>query len=253
MPTDFASIGLMPAVIILATIAMGALIKGITGLGLPIFAIPTLAIFVPVDTAVIVMALPSLVANAWLIIVHRVHLPMMKKHRHFLGLGFIGSLVGTWLLANLDDEFLRILLACWLGIYLIQLFTGKARSAMFSGEAGLAGPLGFAAGTLQGATGISAPVIAPYFHAHGLALSPYAFAVACTFALLSLGQVSAMVTVDLLTPTLLGYSLLATITTMLFIPIGVRLAGRLSRESFDRMLPVLFILIEVKLIYDIIR
>jgi hypothetical protein len=40
---------------------------------------------------------------------------------------------------------------------------------------------------------------------------------------------------------------------MLFIPVGVRLAGRLSRESFDRMLPVLFILIEVKLIYDIIR
>ena len=37
---DLASIGLMPAIIILVTIAIGAIMKGITGLGLPIFAIP---------------------------------------------------------------------------------------------------------------------------------------------------------------------------------------------------------------------
>ena len=248
---DLASIGLMPAIIILVTIAVGAIMKGITGLGLPIFAIPALAIFVPVDVAVIVMALPSLVANTWLIIVHREHLPQMRAHRTFLALGFIGALVGTWFLANLDDAVLRILLASWLGIYLIQHFTGFGKSGMFGGKSSLEGPLGFAAGTLQGATGISAPVIAPYYHAHGLTLSAYAFAVACTFALLSAGQISAMATVDLLTPTLIGYSVLATLTTMLFMPIGVRFAKNLSREAFDRGLPVLFVLIEVKLIYDI--
>ena len=252
LSVDLASIGLMPAIVILTTIAVGALIKGITGLGLPMFAIPALAMFVPVDVAVIVMALPSLIANAWLIIVHRKNLPMMRSHRAFLALGFFGALIGTWFLANLDDAVLRIVLASWLGIYLIQLFTGTAKSAMFSGKFGTAGPLGFAAGTLQGATGISAPVIAPYFHAHGLTLSAYAFAVACTFALLSAGQLSTMATVNLLTPALLGYSLLATITTMLFLPVGVRIAKKLSRETFDRILPVLFILIEIKLLYDII-
>lgn len=249
---DVGSIGLIPAIIILATIAIGAIMKGVTGLGLPIFAIPALAMFVPVDVAVIVMALPSLVANTWLIIVHREHLPLMRNHRAFLALGLIGALVGTWFLANLDDAVLRILLASWLGIYLIQLFFGNAKSAMFSGEAGLAGPLGFAAGTLQGATGISAPVIAPYYHAHGLTLSAYAFAVACTFALLSAGQLSTMAAVNLFTPALLGYGLLATITTMLFMPVGIRFSKRMSRETFDRILPALFVLIEIKLIYDII-
>lgn len=250
---DLASIGLMPATIILVTIAIGAIIKGITGLGLPIFAIPALAMFVPVDVAVIVMVVPSLIANSWLIIVHRENLPVMRTHSAFLALGFFGALVGTWFLAHLDDAVLRIVLAAWLGIYLVQLFTGKGKSALFSGKSGTAGPLGFAAGTLQGATGISAPVIAPYYHAHGLTLSAYAFAVACTFALLSAGQLSTMATVNLLTPTLLGYGLLATITTMLFLPIGVRFARKLSRESFDRILPVLFVLIEVKLLYDIIN
>jgi uncharacterized membrane protein YfcA len=249
---DLASIGLMPVVIILVTIAIGAIMKGITGLGLPLFAVPALAMFVPVDVAVIIMALPSLVANSWLIIIHRKYLPLMRPHRLFLGLGFVGALAGTWFLANFDDAVLRILLASWLGIYLIQHFTGEGRSTVFGGKAGLAGPLGFAAGTFQGATGISAPVIAPYYHAHGLTLSAYAFAVACTFALLSVGQLSAMVTVDLLTPALIGYGLLATITTMSFMQIGVRLARHLTREIFDRGLPIVFILIEAKLIYDIV-
>jgi len=249
---DPASIGLMPAIIILVTIALGATLKGITGLGLPIFAIPALAMFVPVDVAVIIMALPSLVANSWLIIVHREHLPQMRAHRAFLALGFVGALVGTWFLANLDDAILRILLASWLGLYLIQHFTGIGKSGMFGGKAGLDGPLGFAAGTFQGATGISAPVIAPYYHAHGLTLSAYAFAVASTFALLSAGQIAAMASVDLLTPALFGYSVLATFTTMLFLPVGVRFAKKLTRKAFDRGLPVLFVLIEVKLIYDIV-
>jgi uncharacterized membrane protein YfcA len=242
----------MPAAVILLTIAIGATMKGITGLGLPIFAIPALALFVPVDVAVVVMALPSLIANAWLIVVHRRHLPMMKAHRPFLALGFVGALIGTWFLAKLDDSALRVLLATWLGVYLFQLFTGKARSDLFAGKAGFAGPLGLAAGTLQGATGISAPVIAPYFHAHGLTLSAYAFAVASTFALLSAGQLAAMAGVDLMSPALFGYSVIATITTMIFLPVGVRLARHLTREAFDRILPVLFVLIEVKLIYDIV-
>lgn len=249
---DLGSIGLMPAAFILATIATGALIKGITGLGLPVFAIPVLAMFVPVDTAVVVMALPSFAANVWLIIVHREHLPLMQKHVSFLALGFVGAVAGTWLLATIDEVLLRIVLASWLGIYLIQFISGRTNSALFSGKYGLAGPLGFTAGSLQGATGISAPVIGPYFHANSLTLSAYAFAVAFTFALLAVAQLTAMASIDLFTPALFGYSLLATVTTLLFVPVGIRIAKRLSRESFDRILPLLFIVIEAKLLYDLI-
>lgn len=248
---DLVSIGFVPVAFILATIAIGAFIKGITGLGLPIFAIPALAMFVPVETAVIVMALPSLAANIWLIVVHREHMSLMRDHRTFLALGFIGAVAGTWILATIDDGLLRGLLAGWLGLYLLQHYTGRAKSDMFSGQSGLAGPLGLAAGSLQGATGISAPVIAPYFHARGLTLSAYAFAVAFTFALLAVAQLSTMTTVNMFTPTLLGYSLLATVTTLLFVPLGVRFAKNLRRELFDRFLPLLFVMFEIKLLYDI--
>lgn len=249
---ELTAIGLIPAAIILATIAIGGFLKGVTGLGLPIFAIPALAMFLPVDNAVVVMALPSLVANAWLIVVHRKHAPIMKEHRTFLALGFIGALLGTWFLAKMDDSVLRIVLAGWLGIYLIQHYYRKSTSEVYAGKGSLKGILGLAAGTLQGTTGISAPVIAPYYHARGLSLSAYAFAVACTFALLSAAQLSAMTGVQLFTPTLFAYSLLATATTLLFIPIGIRFGKKMHQETFDKFLPIVFVLIEIKLVYDII-
>jgi uncharacterized membrane protein YfcA len=248
---DVATFGLLPTIIILVTIAVGAFMKGITGLGLPLFAIPALAMFVPVDSAVVIMAAPSLVANTWLVYLHRDKMYLMTAHRAFLILGFAGALLGTWFLASIDDRLLRVLLACWLGIYLVQHYTGRAKSGVFSGRAGVAGPLGFAAGCFQGTTGISAPVIAPYYHAHGLALSDYTFAVALTFAVLAMAQLSAMTSVELMTPSLGIYSLIATVTTMVFMPFGVRFAKFVARETFDRILPVLFVLIEIKLLYDI--
>jgi uncharacterized membrane protein YfcA len=105
---------------------------------------------------------------------------------------------------------------------------------------------------LQGTTGISAPIVAPYYHARGLTLSAYAFAVASTFALLAAAQLSAITTASLFTPTLLGYSVLATVTTLLVVPIGVRFARNLRQETFDRFLPLVFVLIETKLVYDIV-
>ena len=250
---DLASLGLASLVFIAATIAIGAFFKGVTGLGLPIFAIPALALFGPVESAVIVMALPSLVANIWLIVVHREKLPLIKEHRAFLVLGFAGAIVGTWILASVGDTALRAILATWLGIYLLQQFLLDDTSKVFSGGSSLGGLVGFAAGALQGATGISAPVIAPYFHARNLALSTYAFAVAFAFALFSVAQLSAMVGGGLFTSTLLGYSILATVTTMVFVPVGVRFAKKLTRQNFDRFLLAIFVLIELKLIYDIFR
>lgn len=248
---DLASIGPLSIAFILATIAVGAFIKGVTGLGLPIFAIPVFALFVPIDSAVVIMALPALVANIQLVVAHRKQMPLMGNHSGFLIAGFVGALIGTWVLKNFNDEILRTLLAAWLGVYLLQHFTGRATSGIFSGSNGLSGPLGLAAGALQGTTGISAPIIAPYFHARGLTLSAYAFAVAFAFALFSVAQMSAMTAFNLLTPTLLTYSVIATIATMIFIQLGVKFSGRLSRETFERFLPLLFVLIETKLIYDI--
>ena len=90
---------------------------------------------------------------------------------------------------------------------------------MASGKTAYA--LGLAAGTIQGATGISAQIVAPYYHARRLAPETYAFAVAFTFLFFALAQVAAMTNMELLTPARFQLSLLALIPTLIFTQLGI--------------------------------
>ncbi|MGH8881913.1 MAG: hypothetical protein ACRD0P_31950, partial [Stackebrandtia sp.] len=63
--------GVVDLVVIVAAIAVGAFIKGATGGGLPQIAIPVMAVFLGVERSVVVMAIPGVVANGWLVWSHR--------------------------------------------------------------------------------------------------------------------------------------------------------------------------------------
>ena len=250
---DLESLGLLPVLFILTTIGLGALIKGVTGVGLPIFAVPALSMFVPVEQAVIIMALPGVVANVWLVFAHREHLPILQDHREFLLSGFIGALCGTWLLVTISDVLLKALLATWLGYYLVRHYFGSQQASTRQRSKFVSGAIGFLGGSSQGATGISAPIIAPYFQSSDLKPTAFAFAVAFTFGILAISQVIAITGGNLFTGVLFGYGVLATLATMIVIPIGIYLGRRLNKETFNRILPIVLILIELKLVADVVR
>ena len=51
--------------VVIAALLVGTLGKAITGFGLPLFAVPAMAAFIDVQTAVVVMVLPSTLSNVW--------------------------------------------------------------------------------------------------------------------------------------------------------------------------------------------
>lgn len=233
-------------------IGIGALAKGITGVGLPILAVPVLASFTSVEEAVVLMVLPSVAANGWLVVTHR-KWSVLRKHRSFLLFGLAGGVLGTWLLSVLDDHWLKLILAIWLGIYLLQYFSRRSFDQYFGGRGGLGPLLGIAAGTVQGASGISAPIVAPYFHANGLVRETYAFAVAFTFMIFSGAQIATMSRLDLLTTERLAIGLLVVVPTLLFTQLGIHLSRRITEKTFHNILLALFIAMELKLVIDILR
>ena len=187
MDLSLINIGLLLAVLV--AISLGGLVKGLTGVGLPIFAVPALASITSVEEAVVLMVIPVIGANLWLVISHRKHRYLLREHLPFLAMGFGGGLIGTGLLLLISDWGLKLLLVIWLGLYLVQYVIKHNSLRLLRAGGKMAYVLGLAAGTIQGATGISAQVVAPYYHARGLAPEAYAFAVAFTFLLLSLAQV----------------------------------------------------------------
>ena len=109
----------LPALLtICAALAMGGLLKGATGMGTPVVAVPVMAAFVDVKLAVIIMVIPNLVTNLWQI---------RQFGQHRLGEGFalrfafggaIGAFVGTVLLVALPAKILSIVLALAILFYI---------------------------------------------------------------------------------------------------------------------------------------
>lgn len=246
--------------IILAAISFGSFLKGMTGLGLPMFAIPALSMVIPVEDAVIIMLIPGIGSNLWLVISHKKHRALIQDHKLFLILGFIGALLGTWLLQNLPEAILKSLLAIGLGLYLLRQaanFDLVKRLIPIKENTSNDKPtnplsfLGFIAGILQGASGMSAQVIAPYYHALGLSKAPYAFIVAASFLFFAFAQFTAMTGLDLMNQERFTISLLALIPTLIFTRIGIHQAHRLSIQGFDKVLLMMFFAMEIGLIIDI--
>ena len=237
---------------VLAAISLGAVFKGMTGLGLPLFAVPALAVLTSVEEAVVLMIIPGIGANLWVVSNRRRHRNLIRQHAPFLIGGFIGGLVGTGLLHVISERGLKIMLATWLAVYLLQYFAGNRSPGMFHGRGPLRYVLGLIAGTTQGATGISAQVVAPYYHGRSLEASAFAFLVSFTFLLFSAAQITVALTTELITPDRLQLSLIALIPTLIFTRIGISLADKVSLQLFNKFLLFIFCLMEIKLIADVL-
>ncbi len=238
--------------VVFIAISLGSLIKGITGVGLPLVAVPAIAAFTSVEEAVVLMIVPVLGSNLWLVRTHRRFVSLLRAHRPFLVAGFFGGVAGTHLLAVVDDRWLKLVLAAWLALYLAQYAFGNVLWSKFPATTSAAAVAGVTAGAIQGATGVSAHIVAPYFHGRK-SVEPlaYAFLVASAFLVFSTAQLAAASGIGLFTSERIGLGLIALLPTLVFTHVGTRLAAKVSHTVFQRLLIALFVVMEIKLIADV--
>jgi len=234
----------------LAAIALGSVCKGITGVGLPVLAVPMVASFTSVADAVVIMILPGLASNAMIVLSHR-KWNLLRGHFVFLVAGCAGAVVGVSLLTILGDRALKAMLAAWLAIYLLRHFSGANVRGSQILPRWLGGLFGITAGASQGAMGISASIVGPYYQLCGHTRNDYAFLVATSFLLFYAAQAVSVSQTMLFTTERLTIGLLAIVPTLLFTHLGIRLADRISERVFNRILLGLFIAMEIKLLVDV--
>lgn len=238
-------------VVALTAIAIGALIKGMTGLGLPLIAVPVIATFASVEEAVVLMIIPTFGSNLWLVATHRRFAYLLSTYLPFLLAGLVGGIAGTFLLTAIDDRWLKLTLAVWLAVYLVQFVFGNILRMFFHAKGAMAAAVGFTAGTIQGATGISAHIVAPYFHGRKLAPDAYAFLIACAFLTFSGAQLVTATGTQLFTADRFVIGMIALLPTLVFTQAGIGLAGKISDAVFQKILIAIFVLMEIKLIADV--
>ncbi|SDY56207.1 sulfite exporter TauE/SafE family protein [Citreimonas salinaria] len=231
-------------------IALGGILKGATGAGAPILAVPVLAVLFDVPFAIAILAVPNLVSNTWQGWHFRRHQIEGRFTAHFAFGGTLGAGFGTYMLARLPDTALLILVSVSVFAYIGFRLTRPDAILRFEIARRLALPVGSVAGMLQGAAGISAPVSITFLNAMRIERAAFVATISCFFAMMSVIQIPMLAHYGFLTWERFAWSCAALVPLFLGMPIGAVLARHLSKVLFDKIVLALLALVAVRLLFQ---
>ncbi len=239
-------------ILVAIAFALGGILKGATGAGAPLLAVPLLASLFSVPFAVAVFLLPNILPNLWQIWQNRhVDLPRDLVVKFALA-GVVGAVFGTVMLATVSSTGLTACIAATLIGYIIFRLLNPVWVLPIAVANRISLPVGFVAGILQGATGLSAPVSITFLSAADLERPQFIFAISTFFLTVGLIQLPLQVALGIMTWDLLGLSALALIPLAAAMPVGMMLGRKLSRRGFDTLLLCLLGLLALRMIYGVL-
>lgn len=222
-------------VVVAVAVLAGAFVKAVTGVGLPIIAIPVMSLFIPVEEAVVIIAVPNAIMN-FALLRNVAHASGETRDLvSFNAAGVVGAVIGTFVLVSVSEEPLLVVLAV---VVLAYVSTQSLRQGIAIGAGSSrrwAPPVGFTAGVMQGAVGISGPIVASWMHALRLNRDAYVFSVTVSFLLSGTTQIVVLAASGRLWGEPLALGLAATIPILATVPLGARIRERLAGPVFDRM------------------
>ncbi len=221
-------------VLVVLVIAVAYSVKGVAGMGGPLLAVPVIASITSVEHAVVVLSLGNLVANGTLLWEHRagakgtgfVMIP-------FLVVGTAATIAGTWLLTEVDDRILSVVIALVIVGYIWRYLADPHFSLQRDTARWMAAPMGLVGGGLLGATGTAGPLIATYLHAVRLGRSSFVHMMSLTFQVFGLIQLVTLIVLGAFTPERTEQALWAIIPITVMTAVGIRIGRRLNQRAFE--------------------
>lgn len=218
--------------IVLIAVVIGSIAKAVTGMGLPLIAIPIASLFIDVDTAIVVIAFPNVLANATLAWNERRHYRETRDLPTLATIGVIGAIAGTLLLVNIPSTPLIVAVIVAIVGYIALFFAHPDLRTTPDRSKRLAPAVGGVAGVFQGAVGISGPIVGSWIHSYRLTRGAHILSVTSLFFITGLAQLVVLVATGELSGRVAA-TLLACVPVLASIPIGTRLRNSVSGRGFD--------------------
>ena len=238
-------------VVIGVAVILGALVKSVTGMGLPLIALPIISLFVSPEAGIAVLAIPAIVQNAGIVSTN------WHARRDTRGLwlfclaGGAGVVIGTLSLGAVPEQVTLIALDATIITWLYQRWRNPDHEVPRHKERIYSPVAGLIAGVFQGGSGVSGPVVAAWHQALRLPRDAFVFSIATAFGLIGTVQTITLAAKGHLEGRLL-VSLLISAIVLGSVPFGPPLRRRLSGASFDRAVLVLVVASCLSLTGDII-
>ena len=235
--------------VVFGALAAGGLTKGLTGMGLPMVAIPIMAAFLGVERAVLIMIVPTVVLNVWMSWVNRDCIDDMPEIWRLLLPGLPGAALGASVLYLAPNQWLATGLALWICLYLALRLMRPDMSLSMPARLRFSPIAGFGSGAMQAATGICAPIIASYIDALGLTPRSYVFAISTAFAAFAGSHFIVLLALQAYSVDQLIESSIALIPALLAMRPGMWLREIVEPSVFTRVIRVILVIMAVRLIY----
>nr|WP_301282995.1 sulfite exporter TauE/SafE family protein [Halomonas sp. 707D7] len=230
---------------------IAGIVKGAIGSGVPVIVVPVFTMLYNVQTAIAVLLASNLFSNLIQVWQNRRHLLPLRFLAAFSLAGCAGIVVGTWGLVALSHDLLSLGVAGAIVLYLaIKLLKRKMAMPMDVARR-LVLPVGFVAGILQGAAGMSAPASITFLNAMRLERRVFIGSISVFFGAVTVVQAPALLVTNILTPELAAYSVAAFVVIALAMPLGAALGKRLPYVWFDNLIMLLLAGIAVKIITEV--
>jgi uncharacterized membrane protein YfcA len=218
--------------IVLVAVVIGSIAKAVTGMGLPLIAIPIASLFVDVDTAIVVIAFPNVLANLVLAARERTSYPETRDLPVLATAGVIGAVLGTLLLVSVPETPLVVAVIVAIVGYIVVFFAHPDLRTTPARSKRLAPVVGGVAGLFQGGVGISGPIVGSWIHSYRLPRSAHILSVTSLFFITGFAQLTVLVASGELSGRIAA-TLLACLPVFASIPIGTRLRNSVSVRGFD--------------------
>ena len=235
-----------------AAFAIGGVIKGATGVGAPLVAVPLLALLYNVQVAVALFVMPNIASNLLQVIQYRACDKVQQFSWRFAISGIAGALAGTVLLAWLPGDVLLLTVACIILAYIAFRLTKPDWRLSMDWAMRLARPLGALAGMFQGAVGISAPVSITFLNSLRMERSQFIVTISLFFLMMGVVQLPAQIWLGIMTLERFVQSCIALIPLTAFMPVGAMIGRRMPAAVFDKTILCLLGALALKLAWDFV-
>ena len=239
--------------LILVVAAFSFWVKGITGFGGPLLAIPALAPFIGVEQSVVVISFSNAVSNLMLLWSTRDAGKRLKPLLvRLLVAGSIATVVGTILLTSLNDTFLSLVLAGSVILYIAMSLARPEFTLTQDKGRYLAVPAGVVGGLMHGAVGNSGVVFGSFYHSLKLARDEFVFALSITFLGFGLFQIVTLVQLGSFNNELLIQAVITLVPVVIATRLGEVFGRRLDAAIFGRLVLGLLTLAAMVLVIGVL-
>jgi uncharacterized membrane protein YfcA len=231
-----------------ASLLLAGLVKGVTGIGIPLVSISLLTMVVSVPQSVLLLPVPIIVANIWQSLASGQALATCRRFWPMLAGVAAGMMLGAGALASLREAPLLIVIGALLSVFavtdLMQLrFTVDPRHEKLAGVA--VGGLG---GVLGGVSSVMGPPIIMLLVSLRLGKEQFVGTIATIYLFAGVMMTVAFASYGVLDARQLLWSALATIPLLAGLLLGTLVRRAVSEDAFRRLLMLLLLCIGLNLL-----